>query len=336
MRVRFRGRQGGRRVDLVLGLLLLAGVLTGLTANTIGVNWPLDLIQLHAAAALAILLISPWKYVVIRRGLRRTRRGRPIKTLSLTLAAFVLITIASGLIHSTGHLEHVGPLTLMQIHVGAAVGALGAVVAHFLTHAVRPRRADADRRALLGLAVLGAGAAAATAAWDNGPATDRRFTGSVPKSRLIATSWINDGVQRIDPGAWSMRVGDATLDLGAVLALPHERFTAVLDCTSGWYSHQEWDGVRLSVLLAAAGVAPDGWRSLEIRSVTGFARWFGASTLDDVWLATAVGGRTLPYGNGYPARIVAPGRRGFWWVKWVSEIQPSQRPPWAQSFFPLS
>ena len=187
MPVRFRGRQGGRRVDLVLGLLLLAGVLTGLTANTIGVNWPLDLIQLHAAAALAILLISPWKYVVVRRGLRRTRRGRPIKTLSLTLAAFVLITIASGLIHSTGHLEYVGPLSLMQIHVGAAVGALGAVVAHFLTHAVRPRRTDADRRALLGLAVLGAGAAAATAAWDNGPATERRFTGSIPKTRLIAT-----------------------------------------------------------------------------------------------------------------------------------------------------
>ena len=150
--MRLRSRQAGRRVDLVLGLLLVAGVLTGITANTIGVNWPLDLIQLHAGAALAILLISPWKYVVIRRGLRRTRRGRPIKTLSLTLAAFVLITIASGLIHSTGHLEHVGPLTLMQIHVGAAVGALGAVLAHFLTHAVRPRRADADRRALLGLA----------------------------------------------------------------------------------------------------------------------------------------------------------------------------------------
>ena len=44
-----RLRQGGRRVNLALGLLLVAGVLTGLGANTIGVNWPLDLIQLHAA-----------------------------------------------------------------------------------------------------------------------------------------------------------------------------------------------------------------------------------------------------------------------------------------------
>src|ERR687889_1074474 len=109
MRVRLRGRQGGRRIDLVLGLLLLAGVLTGLGANTIGVDWPLDLIQLHAAAALAILLVAPWKYVVIRRGLRRPRRRRSVKAPSLTLAALVVITIASGLTHSTGHVQRVRP-----------------------------------------------------------------------------------------------------------------------------------------------------------------------------------------------------------------------------------
>jgi DMSO/TMAO reductase YedYZ molybdopterin-dependent catalytic subunit len=337
MRVRVRSRQGGRRVDLVLGLLLLAGVLTGLAANTIGVNWPLDLIQLHAAAALAIVLIAPWKYVVIRRGLKRTRRSASTKGLSIALAVLVVITIASGLIHSTGHLEFVGPLTLMQIHVGAAVGALVVVVAHFLMHSVRPRRADADRRALLRLAVLGAGAAVATAAWDAGAATSRRFTGSVPKPELEVTSWIDDAVQRIDPAGWTVRVGPATLDLAAVLALPHERFTAVLDCTSGWYSPQQWDGVRLSVLLAAAGVPESGGRrSVEVRSTTGYARWFGAETLDHVWLATGLNGRPLPYGHGYPARIVAPGRRGFWWVKWVSEIQPSARPPWAQAVFPLT
>jgi DMSO/TMAO reductase YedYZ molybdopterin-dependent catalytic subunit len=131
-------------------------------------------------------------------------------------------------------------------------------------------------------------------------------------------------------------VGGAVLDLDAVLALPHERFTAILDCTSGWYSSQQWEGVRLSALLTAAGVPPGDWRSLEVRSTTGYARWFGAATLDDVWLATAVGGFPLSYGHGFPARIVAPGRRGFWWVKWVTSIQPSPRPPWAQSFFPLS
>jgi DMSO/TMAO reductase YedYZ molybdopterin-dependent catalytic subunit len=336
MRVRLRSRQAGRRVDLVLGLLLLAGVLTGITANTIGVNWPLDLIQLHAGAALAILLIAPWKVVVIRRGLGRARRPRWMKALSLALAFFVLVTVASGLIHSTGHFEFVGPLTLMQIHVGLAVGAVAALVAHFVLHAVRPRRADVDRRALLRLGVLGAGAAVATVAWDGWAATSRRFTGSVPKPQLEVTSWFDDAVPEIDPARWRLRVGGATFDLDSVLDMPHERFTAVLDCTSGWYSAQQWDGVRLSALLEAAGVPRGDWRSVEVRSATGYARWFGAATLTEVWLVTGVAGEALSDGHGFPARIVAPGRRGFWWVKWVSDIQPSARPPWAQAFFPLS
>ncbi|SNY47134.1 molybdopterin-dependent oxidoreductase [Paractinoplanes atraurantiacus] len=333
----FSSRQGGRRVDLVLGLLLIAGVLTGIAANTIGVRWPLNLIQLHAAGALAILILAPWKYVVIRRGLRNPRQRRPTKALSLTLLFFVLVTIGSGLLHSTGRAEHVGPLTLMQIHVGAAIGAVLTVVAHFFGHRVRPRRADADRRALLRLAALGAGAAVATAAWDTWAATSRRFTGSVPKARLEVTSWINDGIQRVDPAKWRLLIGSAALDLADVLALPHERFTATLDCTSGWYSTQEWEGVRLSAVLYRAGVAPDGgFRSVEVRSTTGFSRWFGADTLDGIWLVTAVGGQPLTYGHGFPARIVAPGRRGFWWVKWVTSIQPSSRPAWAQPFFPVS
>ncbi|WP_433291729.1 molybdopterin-dependent oxidoreductase [Actinoplanes sp. CA-030573] len=336
MRVRLRARQGGRRVDLALGLLLAVGALTGVAANTIGVNWPLDLIQIHAAAALAILLLAPWKYVVIRRGLGRRRRGAGTKALSLALLFFVLVTVGSGLLHSTGRVEFAGPLTLMQIHVGAAVGALLALAAHFLGHGVRPRRADADRRALLRLAVLGAGAGVATAAWDTGVATDRRFSGSVPKKDLEVTAWFDDAVQRLDPATWRVQVGAAALDLAFVTGLPHESFTAVLDCTSGWYSEQRWEGVRLSAVLAAARVPMAGRRSVEVRSATGYARWFGAGTLDDVWLVTGVGGRPLGYGHGFPARIVAPGRRGFWWVKWVTSIEPSSRPAWAQSVFPLS
>jgi DMSO/TMAO reductase YedYZ molybdopterin-dependent catalytic subunit len=183
----------------------------------------------------------------------------------------------------------------------------------------------------LRLGVLGAGAAAATAAWDTWAATDRRFSGSVPKAQPRVTSWFDDGIQRVDPAAWRLRVGAESFDLAAVRALPHESFTAVLDCTSGWYSDQEWAGVRLSALLPAGE-----WRSVEVRSVTGYARWFGADTLDDVWLVTQRAGSPLSYGHGFPARIVAPGRRGFWWVKWVTSIQPSERPPWAQSPYPLS
>ncbi|GLZ00383.1 molybdopterin-dependent oxidoreductase [Actinoplanes sp. NBRC 103695] len=330
MRVRLRSRQAGRRVDLVLGLLVAAGVLTGLLGWSVDANLPIDPIQLHAGAALAILLIAPWKVAVIRRGLRRAARAWSTKALSLILAVLILLTIGTGLLHATGKVEYVGPLTLMQIHVGAAVGSLLAVILHFTGHAVRPRRTDADRRALLRLAVLGAGATVATAVWDTAAATPRRYTGSVPKPELRVTSWFDDGIQRIDRQAWTLRVHQKEFDLDALRALPHETLTATLDCTSGWYSTQQWSGVRLTTLLEAAGVRTG---TVEVRSVTGYTRWFDAH--DDIWLATALNGSPLSYGHGYPARIVAPGRRGFWWVKWVTDIQPAPRPPWAQSPYPL-
>jgi len=340
-------RNGGRRVNLALGLLLVVATLTGSGANTIGVDWPIDLIQVHAAAALALLLLAPWKSLVVRRSLSR-RRGQPVRWLSFVLLASVLLTIGSGLLHATGSVEHVGPLTLMQIHVGAAVVALLALTGHFRLHPVRPRPTDADRRALLRAAAVGGGAALAVAAWETGlnasgaSGGQRRFTGSVEKPRGVpsampVTSWFDDRVPRLDADEWRLHVGDSDWDLAMIRALPQESFAATLDCTGGWFAEQDWEGVRLSAVLAAAGVArTEAWRSLEVRSVTGYARWFGSGTLDDVWLVTRVGGAPLSYGHGYPARIVAPGRRGFWWVKWVASLQPSSRPAWVQSVFPLS
>jgi len=44
----------------------------------------------------------------------------------------------------------------------------------------------------------------------------------------------------------------------------------------------------------------------------------------------------LSLGHGGPLRLVAPGRRGFWWVKWVTEVVVDDRPAWWQPPFPLT
>jgi DMSO/TMAO reductase YedYZ molybdopterin-dependent catalytic subunit len=49
-----------------------------------------------------------------------------------------------------------------------------------------------------------------------------------------------------------------------------------------------------------------------------------------------VNGEPLSPGHGYPARIAAPGRRGFWWVKWVTEIELSDAPAWLQLPYPIT
>jgi DMSO/TMAO reductase YedYZ molybdopterin-dependent catalytic subunit len=69
--------------------------------------------------------------------------------------------------------------------------------------------------------------------------------------------------------------------------------------------------------------------------VTGYRRRFGVDALPRLFLATRVEGQLLATGTGAPVRLVAPGHRGFWWVKWVASVELSAVPPDAQPPFPL-
>jgi DMSO/TMAO reductase YedYZ molybdopterin-dependent catalytic subunit len=90
--------------------------------------------------------------------------------------------------------------------------------------------------------------------------------------------------------------------------------------------------VPLRDLVGRVGAA----RSLVVRSRTGYAVRFPVADLDTLFVAVGVGGRPLSRGHGFPARLVAPGRRGFWWVKWVESVELSEAPWWWQSPFPLT
>jgi DMSO/TMAO reductase YedYZ molybdopterin-dependent catalytic subunit len=113
---------------------------------------------------------------------------------------------------------------------------------------------------------------------------------------------------------------DEPLSLG-IDDLPDEETDRVLlDCTSGWYTIQDWRGVRMGDLLDAAGVA-DGAAWVTVHSVTGYKWSFPLDEARGTVLATAVGGEPLSHGHGAPLRLVAPDRRGFQWVKWVERVE---------------
>lgn len=329
----------GRKTNLALLALLPIAVLSGLFSNAIGRDWVLDPVVVHAIAAVAIATLAPWKSIVVRRGLRRRKSTR---WMSLGLMTLVLVTLASGLAHASGLVSSVGPLTVMQVHIGSALLGLVVLGSHVRAHPQIPRRIDLDRRAVVRSMSLVAASSLtvvsleAVAAVIGLPGAERRFTGSHERGsfdvrQLPVTSWLDDQVQHIDQSSWRVDIDGREVGLAGLARLPVEEMTAVLDCTSGWYSEQLWRGIRLDRLVDAAHA-----RSIEVRSVTGYSRRFPARDAKRLWLVTHVGGSPLEPSHGFPARIVAPDRRGFWWVKWVGSISTSELPWWLQLPFPAA
>jgi DMSO/TMAO reductase YedYZ molybdopterin-dependent catalytic subunit len=111
-----------------------------------------------------------------------------------------------------------------------------------------------------------------------------------------------------------------SLSVEDLAAMGGVEMAAVLDCTSGWAIETAWRGVPLADVLEAAGPEAD-FRTVVVRSATGWAAVFPRAEATRALLATGVAGRPLPIANGAPCRLVVPDRRGLDWVKWVAEVE---------------
>jgi hypothetical protein len=313
-----------RGTDWSLALLVAAGVASGLAtwfAGSPGAAWVYGA-HAVAGASLAVLVV-----VKLRRVLPR------LAAPSLAAASLVVLVLATGVVWSS-----FGSLSLAGYTVLVWHGALGAVLAavvltHALARAKRPRRRDlANRRQFLVAAAVGVGA---LAAWQAQrplqrllglPGAGRRFTGSYATGAdFPVTSWVAD-----DPAPAAGRVAVSGRVRRVLSLAPGEldrgdALTATLDCTGGFASRQQWHGVRLGALLDEAGVEP-GARHVRVISRTGYRWSFGLEHARGLLLATRVGGEPLSHGHGAPSRLVAPGRRGFQWVKWVERIEVHEDP----------
>jgi DMSO/TMAO reductase YedYZ molybdopterin-dependent catalytic subunit len=342
---------GPRRTNQALLVVLVAALATGGLAFAAGTGWGRPVVAAHALAGLAVLVLAPWKSPIVRRGL--ARRAGPGPWVSVAFGVLVLVAVAAGVAHATGSLTGFGPLSAMQVHVGAALAAVPLLVWHTVARGgARARRTDLSRRALLRAGALAAVAGLAVVAVEGAvrlvalPGARRRFTGSLPVAATLAdparvpvTQWLDDRVQVLDPAAWRLRVraGQATREWTYdELAGFGDRVEAVLDCTGGWYARAAWEGARLDRLLPAGALEGATTASLVVTSATGYRRRLPLADAGTLYLATRLGGRPLSAGHGFPARLVAPGRRGFWWVKWVTSIELTPTPWWRQPPFPLT
>lgn len=331
-----------RQTNLVLEVAMGGVIATGLISWLVPLSSAGVVTVIHALFGLFVVAVAPFKVRgSVRTGFKRQARTR---FASAFLGITVIAAVIAGITHSTGVLFSTGFGTPLWIHLLFGLVAIPLLVWHVWTRPVRPKPIDLNRRGLITSAAAGALAGGAFVSKEvllnvtDARGADREGTGSIEiasfdPANMPEVSWYNDPIPTgVSLPLWPLTIAGVAVSVVDDLMPMTRSMQARLDCTGGWYSLQDWDVVPLSELIERNDTA----RSVRVRSVTGYARLFPIEYIDDIFLATGYGGEPLRVGHGAPVRLVAPNRRGFNWVKWVNEVELSDRPAWLQSPFPLA
>src|SRR3981081_2540881 len=170
-----------RWTNLALFVLLGLAFVSGWVAFFYSTAPSRSSLIIHAASGYAIIALTPWKAVIAAHGIHRRRPGW---WASLAFTGLVIASISAGILHSTGLLVGVGPISAMEGHVGAALAAIPFASWHVIARRIPVRAIDLSRRSLLRAGSLLAGAGLVYGAGEaavrlfNLPGSTRRFTGS--------------------------------------------------------------------------------------------------------------------------------------------------------------
>lgn len=329
---------------LILSLLL---VLTFTGVYGLFFPFPPFLFEIHRIAAWALILLIPWKAIIsfrsLGRGLDRRADRNVMIVASIVLAIATLIVLIFGLMWKW----NLGEYYLWIVEYGySAIGwhwgiALYLILPLFILHVWRrwphPKKTDfIGRRQVLKLIGLGV---ASVAAWRTAEVvarslqnteSSRRFTGSREAGSFTGndhpvTSGPDQGKVKLDPSMWKLRLTGAVkapliLTYPETLSLSLSEVTATLDCTGGWYTTQIWRGILLTDLLARAQIHGSAI-GIILKGVSEYTAYYTLAQAQEILLATQVGDQVLDHVHGYPMRAVVPSRRGWHWVKWLTEIE---------------
>lgn len=330
-----------RLTDWSIALSVLIASATGVISLISGQPQEWIVFALHGIGGLWLLLLlwgklrRVWPRLIhVRRWDRRTVFG----LLALLVATLALV---SGIVWVTGGDLDLAGFNLLNWHIVLGFAITAAIAAHMLARAKRLRRRDiTGRRRIIHFSALLLGS---VALWPvqqltehalHLPGASERFTGSRENGSYAGnvfptSSWVADQPRRIDAQTWRLSLGGAVtgprdFSYDELVAVGDE-IEATLDCTGGFYSTQRWLGVRLGRLLDQVGLSGDA-RYVSFISVTSYRWSLPLEEARSALLATHVGAEPLAHEHGFPLRLVAPGRRGFEWVKWIARIEVLSAP----------
>jgi Oxidoreductase molybdopterin binding domain len=329
-----------RGTDWGLAALVASLVATGVLTLFAGSSHDAWVFDAHDVLGVAIALLLMVKLRRVWPRIASSRRWEGRTAAGLAGAVIAVATLASGWLWSGGVAPALAGYSLLGWHeaLGAALAIV--IVAHMVARAKPLRGRDlAHRRQFLVAAGIGAGS---LLAWRfQRPVqqllelrgAERRFTGSYEAESFAGnafptTSWVADNPRPVAPEAYRLRVGGLVgreLSFSLEELAAGDELIATLDCTGGFYSTQRWRGILLARVLDRVAVGSRA-HHVAVASRTGYRWSFAIADARGLLLATHVGDDVLSHEHGAPVRLVAPGARGFQWVKWVDRLQLLENP----------
>jgi len=321
---------------LLLVLMTLLGVSGVIMLYGAWLPWLFDL---HRMAGFAVVALLPWKGLTIYRsylrGMARSFDRSLVLFISLFLAHLLILVIILGIMwmFRWGPYASLFFQTIIAWHWIIGLALLPVLALHAWRRWPSPRVEDFSGRKdflrLIGLAavgVFGGGLASRLALGQATPESPRRFTASRGFGMFTGNDFPLTGETAIflNEHDWRLKVSGASrqpaeLTYAQLLALDPQTKTEVIDCTSGWYSVQDWSGFPLLAVLEQTGPV-EGIAGVRLVSETGYNHTYPVIEARQILLATHVSGEVLSPQHGFPVRAVVPGRRGWFWVKWLVEI----------------
>lgn len=163
---------------------------------------------------------------------------------------------------------------------------------------------------------------------DNGNTTPELNEYQGEKLSSIASFQENSvrGPQHIDIDTWRLKIEgmvDHPREYTYDELLARERVKRViwLHCVEGWSVKILWEGFVLSKLFDEVGVQNQATHAL-FYGVDGFSNYHTLNYIrvNDIMAATHANGKPLREDRGFPLQIIAKGKYGYKWCKWVTRI----------------
>jgi DMSO/TMAO reductase YedYZ molybdopterin-dependent catalytic subunit len=101
----------------------------------------------------------------------------------------------------------------------------------------------------------------------------------------------------------------------------------VLNCVEGWSVAILWEGIRVKDLLNETYLLPTA-NTIIFKAADGYTTSFPIDYIinQSIMLAFKINNVTIPPERGFPFQLVAEGKWGYKWIKWVTDIEITNDP----------